>query len=493
MDDKRTFLAIALAIAVLLAWTPLAEHMGWIQPQQRPAATQEATPAPAPAAQTAVAPASSLPVFTPSAGTDVKVETPLYSAVIYSGGGILRSFTLKHYDETICLMVGGFLMAADYSGQCIRILYLGEAASVIVALIGLFQKLGYDPLGLLKGYVVGDWEYTHMLSTLGNNNWLSGYYSVMLPLSLSLFCKAAEEGRRAASILLGGGNVLVVMMLFLQGSDGGVMVACVTLWICFWSSRKKNGLWEPLLVLLSGVCIGMLLWGKVMQSLGTYDILLQDGIARKMAVWQGWFLLAVVCLLFCGIHYALPEKKKRALQIGALCGSLLLAAGVIIWYILKLQGSDFAEWGNRRGMLWQMAWQGFCRGDLKQKLLGAGPDCFAAYLEQVLPGGTVLFDKGYFAGSIFTNAHNEWLTTLINLGVLGTAAYAAVFLTALRKYRRNSMAIMLLFTYGMHSLISFQQVLNTPFFFLLLGVCEAEQRMNQQYNTDTHEESIEVG
>ena len=74
MDDKRTFLAIALAIAVLLAWTPLAEHMGWIQPQQRPAATQEATPAPAPAAQTAVAPASSLPVFTPSAGTDVKVE-----------------------------------------------------------------------------------------------------------------------------------------------------------------------------------------------------------------------------------------------------------------------------------------------------------------------------------------------------------------------------------------------------------------------------------
>lgn len=84
MDDKRTFLAIALAIAVLLAWTPLAEHMAGSSPSSAPAATQEATPAPAPAAQTAVAPASSLPVFTPSAGTDVKVETPLYSAVIYS-------------------------------------------------------------------------------------------------------------------------------------------------------------------------------------------------------------------------------------------------------------------------------------------------------------------------------------------------------------------------------------------------------------------------
>lgn len=106
----------------------------------------------------------------------------------------------------------------------------------------------------------------------------------------------------------------------------------------------------------------MLLWGKMMQSLGTYDILLQDGIARKMAVWQGWFLLAVVCLLFCGIHYALPEKKKRALQIGALCGSLLLAVGVIIWYILKLQGSDFVEWGNRRGDVMADGMAGFLPG-----------------------------------------------------------------------------------------------------------------------------------
>ena len=105
MDDKRTFLAIALAIAVLLAWTPLAEHMGWIQPQQPPVAAQDAATAPAAPAATATAPAattsSALPVFTPSAGTEVKVETPLYSAVLYSGGGIPRSFTLKRYDETI--------------------------------------------------------------------------------------------------------------------------------------------------------------------------------------------------------------------------------------------------------------------------------------------------------------------------------------------------------------------------------------------------------
>lgn len=393
---------------------------------------------------------------------------------------------------TICLMVGGFLLAAKHSGQCSRILYLGETASVTVALIGLLQKLGYDPLGLLKGYIVGDWEYTHMLTTLGNNNWLSGYYSVMFPLSLALFLQAVEEERRGSSMLLGVSNTLVVILLFLQGSDGGVMVASVALWMCFWSSRKKTKLWEALLFLLTGACVGMLLWGKGMQSRGTFDILLQDGIAKRLAAWQGWLLLAAVCLLFCGVHHVLPEKKKRTLRIGVLYGSLVLAAGTVIWYILKQQGSNFAEWGNHRGRLWQMAWQGFCQGDLRQKLLGAGPDCFAGYLGQVLPGGTVLFDKGYFAGSIFTNAHNEWLTTLIDMGVLGVLAYAAVFFTAFRKYRGNFMTNMLLFTYGIHSLISFQQVLNAPLFFLLLGICEAGQGQEKLHRTDTDEESIEI-
>ena len=56
----------------------------------------------------------------------------------------------------------------------------------------------------------------------------------------------------------------------------------------------------------------------------------------------------------------------------------------------------------------------------------------------------MLFDKGYFEGSVFTNAHNEWLTTLVNMGLLGVAAYAAVFITALQTYRKNFLAVLLL-------------------------------------------------
>lgn len=89
-----------------------------------------------------------------------------------------------------------FLLTAKYGGSCKTAIWLGEAAFVAVTLIGLLQKLGYDPLGLLKGYVVGDWEFTHMLTTLGNSNWLSGYYSVMFPFSMALFHRAVEAGKK---------------------------------------------------------------------------------------------------------------------------------------------------------------------------------------------------------------------------------------------------------------------------------------------------------
>ena len=33
--------------------------------------------------------------------------------------------------------------------------------------------------------------------------------------------------------------------------------------------------------------------------------------------------------------------------------------------------------------------------------------------------------------------------------------------------------------YGLHSMVSFQQVLNAPLLFLVIGMCEAERRKNR--------------
>lgn len=98
-DGKNLIIAIVLCLIVIVGWGYLAEHMGWTSKSAPVAQQNQSQQAPQPQqAQTASAPAQvSLPVFAPSAGRDLTVDTPLYEAVIYSGGGALRSFKLKKY------------------------------------------------------------------------------------------------------------------------------------------------------------------------------------------------------------------------------------------------------------------------------------------------------------------------------------------------------------------------------------------------------------
>jgi len=97
MEDKRTLLAIILCLGVLLGWNVLSEKMGWIQPPVAPIAEQNLPLTSMEAGQATSAITTPLPVFTPSKGHDVIVNTPLYEAVFYSGGGTLTSFKLKKY------------------------------------------------------------------------------------------------------------------------------------------------------------------------------------------------------------------------------------------------------------------------------------------------------------------------------------------------------------------------------------------------------------
>jgi len=88
-DSKNMILAIVLCLVVLFGWGRFAEYMGWVTPPAQQVA-QQATSAPQP-----------LPAFIPAPGQDVTVHTPLYDAVIYNGGGILRSFNLLPYGTSL--------------------------------------------------------------------------------------------------------------------------------------------------------------------------------------------------------------------------------------------------------------------------------------------------------------------------------------------------------------------------------------------------------
>ncbi len=114
MQTKNLILAVVLSIAIMFGWNILAQKMGWV-PGPDEIAAQQAQQAKIAAEQQAIADLAAknaqstqtssqatntnIANFTPAPGKDVIIETPLYKAVIYSGGGILRSFELKNYNE----------------------------------------------------------------------------------------------------------------------------------------------------------------------------------------------------------------------------------------------------------------------------------------------------------------------------------------------------------------------------------------------------------
>ena len=104
-DGKNLILAIVLCLLVVVGWSYLGEKMGWapkpvpVEQTQNPEAAAQAQAQQA--VQTPQAPAAPLPVFTESEGRDMTIVTPLYTARLYTGGGILRSFELTNYRTAV--------------------------------------------------------------------------------------------------------------------------------------------------------------------------------------------------------------------------------------------------------------------------------------------------------------------------------------------------------------------------------------------------------
>ncbi|MCM1567863.1 MAG: O-antigen ligase family protein [Roseburia sp.] len=380
-----------------------------------------------------------------------------------------------------------FFVSREYSYQAYP-LYLGETVLLAVVLIGLLQRLDIDILGLMRVYNERDWEYSHMLSTVGNINWLSSYLGMALPFAVSGFLYTRN---RKKGIFLYLVSVMCLIMLWVQGSDGGALTACLALAVCLGAGLWRTELFLRGLLLGTGMCFGLPLFAWLVKCRDSAMAMPADGNSYERIAWAGWWAIGAVLLLLWLIFGRMRENiRRKGIRLIMLLGAFTFLAGGIYALCRWFPLSPDMDWGNGRGTLWKRAWWGFLRGDLGQKLLGAGPDCFG----EVLYTANIMED-GHWQGAIFANAHNEWLNQLINLGVLGTVSYFAIFAGSLWRYRRMLLGVLTVVLYGAVSLFSFQQVMNAPYLFLILGLCESrllkEKQRARQELSDNAVQNIE--
>lgn len=371
------------------------------------------------------------------------------------------------------LLVGiYFFISREYSYQKYSLL-IGEIAVLVVLGIAFLQKLELDFFRLMHLYNNGDWEYSHMLSTIGNINWFCGYLGLVLPFALTGYLYAKGKGKKYFLYIV---SIAGLAMLWMNGSDSGIAMCVLSFFCCFVFCLFHTEYFEKCLLLGIGVSVilpmfsYLVLWRK---STLTFPA---DGnvfLRINSPVW--WVIALFLTVLFIGTVNVKKEKRKKWVQavLYVMIGCFTFAGILSAMKFLPHLFSGNADWGNGRGTLWQLAWKQFLRCSRSEKFIGVGPDCYAyvVYTANVM-------EEGHWQGAVFANAHNEWLNQLVNMGLVGLAAYFSVFVTGFIRYRRILLGMMVIVIYMAIATFSFQEVMNAPYLFLVLGLCE--NRLRQQ-------------
>lgn len=376
-----------------------------------------------------------------------------------------------------CMFIGiYFFVSRSYNISRIPI-YVGEAALAVVYLIGFANRLGFDPAKLMGPFTYRSWEYSHMISTIGNINWFCGFCSVMLGFPVAGYLKSRGNLEMLLHYIV---SVMGLVLLCIQGSDAGPLIAAVCIGVSLLYGLRDRRIFRRSLAMTSGMCLVMAAYAKIVKLLGSEAVATvpADGIGLDRMAWNGWWVVGAAFLILAVAFGKLSKSTARKAGLALMILGGLSVAALSIVYALRMPKGD--GWGSGRGGLWRFAWQGFVQGGFRQKLIGVGPDCFANYIYSTLPASQLTPTEGFWTGTVYANAHNEWLNTLVNLGILGTAALAGIYISSVKRYRKLHLGMLVIAMYGVNSLISFQQVLSTPFLFMALGLCEYRIRSQEQ-------------
>ena len=370
--------------------------------------------------------------------------------------------------------------------------------SAVVFLLGILSRFGVYP-GKLKFISSG------FISTIGNINWYCGYLvSVFFVGYFLLWISPKPQNKRELSgqILLILYAVIGFASLVTQGSMSGLPALAVVLVVTFCLSaqnQRRMQMFGLLLLTLSAGCLIMLLLRICLPERFNYEETATDLLTYSILP----LIMVAVALFFYGLMIYAGKKEKypvKAMKVAAkalaiLCPVLLCTVIGMIIANTKHPGSlgvlsenplfTFnAAWGSNRGGTWTIGIRCFGEQSFLHKLIGVGPDCMSAYLYNGGSESLVEAARTQFGELTLTNAHCEWLTVLVNTGILGLVGFAGMMVSAIVRFLKAGMETLkkesliagacglCLLAYTVNNSFSFQQSMGVATIFVILGMGE---------------------
>lgn len=388
-----------------------------------------------------------------------------------------------------------FMMSRFFSYEKTGI-YLLLIASSIVFLLGICNRFGFYPIPM-EGQNAG------FLSTLGNINWYCGYFAVVFPLGFALFLCTRDRRR---SFLYGSYLLIGFATGMTQGSDSGFLVLFGLFAAGFLCIRDtflaRRWLFALTLFFLAGAGIGII--RLLFPDRLSYETTLMDLFTDGPVSVIGLFSTLLLIMLLEAVDKRRAISGKAWTILGVLAAGLtgaLLAGYIGLVYVntthplwsVPLNGHPAftfnSDYLNGRGTTWHAGLCMFLEFPLWNRLVGIGPDCFASYAYSSYQGVWELREQ--FGELILTNAHNEAITLLVNVGLWGLVTFFGAFITLIKRAFSDREKNAALFAatlsvccYLIHNTVSFAQVINTPTVFLVLGMAEGMLRRTRVNNDE---------
>ncbi len=378
-----------------------------------------------------------------------------------------------------------------------QMFYLMFGASAAVFLLGILNRFNIYPIKMA-------YANPSYISTIGNINWYCGYVVSVFFAGAALFW-IGESGKVWQRILLMAYTALGFAALVTQGSDSGMVALAVVILTMFCMSvgaeKRMLAFWQEM-VLLWGGCTAVFLLRLLASDGGSIGWV---GLGEKLT--YGWIpvimtLLSAAFLVWVWLGEKKGTYRKKFFQILArvgvwgslsVCGLVLLLAAVntlrpgSLGRLSEYSLFTFnADWGSSRGATWSAGFRCFAEQDMLHRLVGTGPDCMAEFIDNEASEQLQLYIQERFAGNRLTNAHNEWLTVLVDTGILGLIGFAGMMISGMRellkKGREKTYACICgfcLLAYTANNVFSFQQSMSLGTIFVIFGMGMAFMRENE--------------
>ncbi len=390
----------------------------------------------------------------------------------------------------VCFVLIYFLVSRYWRWDSTH-LFIFLMTAFVVFFFGVIMRFRIDPMEMYGG--LDEYNIQHFISTLGQTTWYSSYMCIICPLGLMAYMCAKKSWQRVA---FGIFCVMSFMTVVTQNSDSAYVAIAGIFYMLFWISFESD---EQFLRFMECVIMALgsfklmglfqMIWADRMVSLDRLSIFMsQSGVTAVLFVLVTalYLLMKLVVYKKTGFHITSLKKVRTGLFMLAALGTIFMVAYICLNTTGKLPDKYLSEnnylvfddsWGNNRGVSWRCALGAYLKGDILRKFFGVGPDCFAriiytyyrADMEQVFGKETAQIC-----------AHNEWLNSLVNLGLLGLVSYLGIFVSAFTSCIRGAKKYPYLYgtaiaigAYFLHNFFCYQQIICTPTIFILMGMAQS--------------------